>query len=434
MLKPVSFTNDGSTAFLSGPLAVVSFGETATKGAGLYHKPVNTDAKPYSFWGADNKRPHTIITAVSNNVVASSGLQWLVDAFYGGGLVTYQRNIIDGKESFFRFDFPEFEAFRRENNFDNVIEATLNDAVYFKMPVAEFYLGRGKYAKKIVQVNALDASSCRWGKMDFTSRMISKLYYSAQFPDPKSYEIDETNVFDRLKPAKNAKFVLPAAYMGPGRFVYPWAPWHSIVDSGWLDISNNIPGVKANLLKNNMSIKYHIKIPKTYWSDKYKNWDKQTPDEQRKLRQSEMEKMNEFLTGKQNVMKAFFSHYSVGRDGKAMPGWEIIKIDNAITDGTLSTDQSEANAMILFALNIDPTLKGAGLPNTKNSSGSGSDKREAKEIFISNLGLSRRRFLSWVYFIRDFNGWDPSMEFGFRDTILTTLDKNPTGTEKTLSA
>ena len=434
MLKPVSFTNDGSTAFLSGPLATVSFGELASAGVGLYHKPVNTDSKPYSFWGADNKRPHTIINAVSKNVVAASALQWLVDAFYGGGLVTYKRDIVDGKESLNRVDFPEFEQFKIDNIFDSVVEAALTDQVYFKMPVLEFYLGRGKYAKKIVQVNALDAASCRWGKMDAKKRVVSGMYYSAQFPDPLSYEIDSTFVYDRLNPYANLKFVLPPSYMGPGRFVYPWAPWHSIVDSGWLDISNNIPTVKANLLKNNMSIKYHIKIPKTYWSDKYKNWDKQTPDEQRKLRQTEMENMNSFLTGKENVMKAFFSHYTVGRDGKAMPGWEITKIDNAITDGTLSTDQSEANAMILFALNIDPTLKGAGLPNTKNSSGSGSDKREAKEIFISNLGLARRRFLNWVYFIRDFNQWDASMEFGFRDTILTTLDKNPTGTQKTLSA
>jgi len=38
-----------------------------------------------------------------------------------------------------------------------------------------------------------------------------------------------------------------------------------------------------------------------------------------------------------------------------------------------------------------------------------------------------------LYFLRKFNEWPRDMEFGFKDTILTTLDKNPTGTEKTLS-
>jgi len=434
MIRPVKFTNDGSTAILTGPSAVVSFPEiSASRQSSLYHKPLNTAGKPWSFWGIDDKRPQNILQATSENVVASSGLQWLIDAFYGGGLVTFQRNIENGKEVYLRKDFPMFDEFRRESMLDQVIEATIADMVYFKMPMPEFYLGRGGMANKIVFAKALDASSCRWGKMDINSRTIKEMYFSAQFPAPKPEEIDQTFVYDPRNPTKSKKFVVRTGYLGPGRFVYPWAPWHSIIDSGWLEISNNIPGVKQSLLKNNISIKYHIKVPKSYWEDKYKNWARMSADEQRKLRQEEMERMNEFLSGKENVMKVFISHYGTDRTGKALPGWEIDKIDNNLQEGALSVDQTEANAMIMFALNIDPTLKGAGLPNTKHSSGSGSDKREAKEIFISHLGLARRRYLSWLYFVRDFNQWPANMEFGFKDTILTTLDKNPTGTEKTLS-
>ncbi len=434
MLRPVRFTDDFETAILEGPSALVSFPDIAEKRqSSLYHKPINTGGKDWSFWGTDDRRPQNILTATSKNVVASSGLQWLIDAFYGSGLITFEKNLEDGKESLMRKDFPEFEEFRKSNIIDAVLEASITDMIYFKMPVIEYYLGNGALKSKIVHVQALDASSCRWGKMDPRSHVIDRMFFSAQFPAPKPEELDETNVFDRFNPLKHNKFVVRHGYLGPGRFVYPSAAWHSIIDSGWLDISNNIPGVKQSLLKNNMSIKYHIKIPKSYWDDKYKNWARKTADEQRDLRQSEMNRMNEFLSGKDNVMKVFISHYGTDRSGKTLPGWEIIKIDNSIQDGTLSIDQTEANAMIMFALNIDPTLKGAGLPNTKNSSGSGSDKREAKEIFLSNLGLARRRYLSWLYFIRDFNEWPEEMEFGFKDTVLTTLDKNPTGTQKTIS-
>ncbi len=434
MISPkIKISDDGSTAFLSGAQAIVSLPEIGAKESKFYWKPENNQ-KDWAYWGDDDKRPQNILEASGKNVVASSGLEWLINAFYGGGLVTYQRTIENGKEQLFRKDFQVFEDFKDENFFDEILEQLITDSMFFGMKIPEFYLGRGKYAKKIVKVNALDASFTRWGKMNPGNRKITKLYYSAQFPEAKPDEIDFSPVFDITKPFVNQKFVHRSRYVGPGRIYYPKRPWHSIIDSGWIDISNNIPGVKQSLLKNAMSIKYHIKIPKTYWSDKYKNWDRLTPEDQKKMRQEEMLRMNDFLTGKENVMKTFFSHFAIDRMGKAIPGWDIIKIDNAITDGTLTIDQAEANAMILFALNLDPTLKGAGLPNNKQSAGSGSDKREAKEIFVSNLGLQRRRFLDWIYFLKKYNDWPREMEFGFKDTILTTLDKNPTGTQKSLSS
>jgi len=435
MIKPkITISDDGSTAFLSGAQAIVSLPEIGTKETLPYWKPVNQQ-KDWAFWGESDDRPQKILEVISKNVVASSGLEWLVNAFYGGGLVTYRKKIENGKELLNREDFPEFEDFKNQNFFDEILENLITDTLFFGMKVPEFYLGRGKYAKKIVKINALDTSFSRWGKMDPARRKINKLYYSAQFPDAKPEQIDWSPVFDIRHPYKYQKFVYRSRYVGPGRIYYPKRAWHSIIDSGWIDISNNIPTVKQNLLKNAMSIKYHIRIPKSYWSDKYKNWDKLTPEDQKKLRQEEMQRMNDFLTGKDNVMKTFFSHFAVDRrTGKEIPGWEIIKIDNSIPDGTMTIDQAEANAMILFALNLDPTLKGAGLPNNKQSAGSGSDKREAKEIFVSNLGLQRRRFLDWLYFLRKYNEWDAEMEFGFKDTILTTLDKNPTGTQKSLSA
>ena len=433
MTNNIQISDDGSTAYLSGVSAVVSFPEVGAKESLMYWKPENTN-KEWAYWGSDDKRPQNILEVVEKNVVASSGLEWLINAFYGGGLVTYRKSVESGKETYHREDFTEFEDFKEDNFFDEVLEALITDLMFFKMPVPEFYLGRGKYANKIVKINSLDASFSRWGKMEPGRRTINKLFYSAQFPDAKSHQIDHSPVFDIRNPYKNKKFVYRSGYVGPGRLYYPRRAWHSIIDSKWIDISNNIPEVKQSLLKNAMSIKYHIKIPKSYWQDKHKNWDKQTPEKQKEIRQEEMQQMNDFLTGKANVMKTFFSHYAVDkRTAKEVPGWEIIKIDNTIPDGTLTIDMAEANAMILFALNLDPTLKGAGLPNNKQSAGSGSDKREAKEIFISNLGLQRRRFLDWLYFLRKFNEWPRDMEFGFKDTILTTLDKNPTGTEKTLS-
>jgi len=63
------------------------------------------------------------------------------------------------------------------------------------------------------------------------------------------------------------------------------------------------------------------------------------------------------------------------------------------------------------------------------NTGSGSDKREAFSILTSLFKTKREITLEPWYLIRDYNGWDPDLEGAFANTVLTTLDANPTGTQ-----
>jgi len=430
-IKNVEISDDGSVAYLRGPQALVSFDDNPTRAPQTiaYLKP-ESSRKIWAPWGSDDKRPATILEKVEKNVVASSGLQWLCEAFYGEGLITYERRIEGNREIIIPREFPEVKDFFKYCDITEYMEESIYDFIYFKNIFPEMYFGRGKYAETIVNLSNKEAAFSRWGVMNKKTRKIDRFYYSADFPGARQEQINQVPVWDKKRPTAFPKFIYRVRFASPGRTYYAKPAWHSVIDSGWLDVSNNIPKLKQSLLKNAMSLRYHIRIPKNYWSDKYKDYDKLTPDRQKEIRQEELEQMNEFLTGVENAGKAFISHYGIDkRTGNEIPGWEILKVDTSIPDGTLTTDQSEANAMILFALNIDPTLKGAGLPNNKQSAGSGSDKREAKLIFTSQLGMMRSRFLSPLYFIKQFNGWDEKIEFGFRDIVLTTLDKNPAGIE-----
>ncbi len=155
MISPrVKISDDGSTAFLSGASAIVTLPEIGIKESQMYWKPANLGGQPWAFWGPSDSRPQDILTAVKKNVVASSGLEWLINAFYGNGLVTYQKEILDGKEKLNRVDFPKFEIFKQENFFDELLEALLTDFHYFGMKVPEMYLGQGKYAQKIEVLTA----------------------------------------------------------------------------------------------------------------------------------------------------------------------------------------------------------------------------------------------------------------------------------------
>jgi len=94
-------------------------------------------------------------------------------------------------------------------------------------------------------------------------------------------------------------------------------------------------------------------------------------------------------------------------------------------------DSQAANSEILFALGVDPCLIGAGIPGGKLGAGSGADKREAFWMLNAEMGVYRQISLEPLYFIRDFNGWDPEIQFDYVTVDTSqTQDQHPTKTEK----
>ena len=84
------------------------------------------------------------------------------------------------------------------------------------------------------------------------------------------------------------------------------------------------------------------------------------------------------------------------------------------------------------AIGIDPALIGAATaPGGALGAGSGSNIRESYWMLNSDMGSDRAVSLAPLYFIRDFNKWDPLIQFDYVmvDTSQTQ-DQHPTKTEK----
>ena len=95
-------------------------------------------------------------------------------------------------------------------------------------------------------------------------------------------------------------------------------------------------------------------------------------------------------------------------------------------------EAAAANSEILVATGVDaPLIGGAGIPGGALGAGSGSDKREAFLIHQALSKTNRETTLEIFEFIQEYNKWDDTIVPGFENTILTTLDKNPTGMQKT---
>jgi len=67
--------------------------------------------------------------------------------------------------------------------------------------------------------------------------------------------------------------------------------------------------------------------------------------------------------------------------------------------------------------------------------GSGSDKRVAFNIFVATHKFLQHLLLEVLNLVRDYNGWDPDLEFRFLTPQINTLDtKSETSASPTPNA
>lgn len=441
----VEFDMNTGTGFLhdSNAIVTVSGGSLAAPGAKPTNpKPRNVlSGKLYADWGATNNLPQELIDALSKSTVAASALQFKIKSIYGKGVVPVRVSMDDnGKETITRVDDPAILEFFKKNDIRKFLREMITDYVWFGNVFPEVILN--KRGNRIVRIYSNEAAYCRWGKIDQSSGRIEKCYVSANWPTPRKEEVVEVAVADPYDPIASIqngsayKYILPVSCPSPGKSYYQNASWHGAYTNGWIDVANEIPRFKKALFKNQLSIKYHIKIPYEYWERKFKEkGDKLSPEEQKAIINTELAALNDFLRGSDNAAKSFISHF--GTDPvtkKELAGWSIEAIDDKMKEGKWLPDSAAANSEILFAMQVDPSLFGVGMPGGaySGSAGSGSDKRESFLIQTALLQTDRDTILEPLHIVRDFNGWDSDIEFRFIDSILTTLDKGK-GTEKVLS-
>jgi hypothetical protein len=148
------------------------------------------------------------------------------------------------------------------------------------------------------------------------------------------------------------------------------------------------------------------------------------------IRKQLTEAIDEHLSGNKNAGKSIQVTKFKDREGKWVDGIEIEEIGTKNNgEGIGILDASAGNQEIMSAIGTDTSLMGAGIPGSKLGDSGGSNKREAFSILNALFKTKRETTLEPWRILRDYNGWDENLEGDFAVTELTTLDKNPTGTE-----
>lgn len=400
-------------------------------------KPATDNSEPVPFtlamvdtialWGLDNLFPQHIIELAEQNTELPSLLDWKSRAAQGKEILPYNRvwNPKTKELDEVLIEDPEILQFFTSIPTKRYMREAYNDFFWFWNVFPD--LIKNEAGDKIVYLGCHDASWCRWhlanDKGEVDTCTVSSYWPNGQYGDPRYFQEHpvvnpyQWDVADALK--KNTaikRFVYPISYPSPGKAYYQLAPWDGIRLSGWLELASKIPEFKMARMKNQMDIKYLIKIPTNYWPAVYSNWDTMTYEEQLAKKTQKLDQLNKQLTGVENAGKSILNEVGYDASGNILPGWDISVIEDQLADGAYNEDSAEASAHLLRALGLDGTLVGAG-PGRDLNAGGGSDKLIAFNMYCALQSPYRDVVLEPFYFIAKYNGWTDKYPLFFVKTV-----------------
>jgi hypothetical protein len=396
---------------------------------------VDNTAAEWILWGDSNDYPQTVIDKCAANTIIPSTVAWKANQLASCELETgYHKVQEDGSKKFVSFSLPEIDEFIEANSLDLFVEETLRDLFWWNMAIAD--IGLNPSRNKIVSLVSQDMTECRFSKQNPTTGLKDFIFLSANWPTTDKNYISKLRSLDpyydvqgQITNGKDVRYAFPLFLSVPKRKAYQDAPWHSIINSKWLDITDKIPKLKAKLMDNQMHIKYVIHIPLSWWIWKYKNWNNLKAEEQVAKQAEELAKFNSIFTGVDNVGKTIMATYNDSQQGRDYAKWEIKELTARFDSNMYIEDSQEASSHILYALNVDGTLIGNS-PGKQMGAGSGSDKRSAYNIFILANRIYQKKVVTPLNAISTYNGWkSPTGEkivFQFKNEMLSTQSEQST--------
>ena len=392
-------------------------------------------------WGENNEFPEDALTWIEKNTVLSSGLLYKNKVLMGQGVfaakVTGYNE--DGTEQLEVYDNPEVKKFIESRMVRKYLSAAQRDLEKFGMgyPIIQF----NEDGDKAVNIYVQNARSCRWEKPKKNNVITHCIITDWRNPSngQRVDVLDKNNpdlhmeILQENKKTKSLNIIYPLENYFGNNYYYQIPAWYVAYNAGWMDISASIPSFLKKVYENQISWKWHIKIPYAYWEKKYPENSYKNVEDRKTDIQAEMNSIEENLTGTDNAHKAIFTMFEIGAGGKPEEQWDIQTLDNKYKTDQQMIESAVADSNILFAINVNPTVMGAGLPGAGPYAGKtgGSDIRESFLVNVALTWLDRQNILDPLELMLEINGFK-DVELRFRNTILTTLDTGA-GTDKVVS-
>lgn len=394
-------------------------------------------------WGRDNAFPDLAVRMVRETTVLNTGLKFIRNFTMGQGIFACRVKGYDddGNELLEPYNDSKVQQFVSCRQTRRMMEGVIRD--YLKTGCSCVQFVPDGYGR-ITGLNTINAVNFRHTVPDQYGR--HNTVVSAYFPmQANSYpydvlpalpEFNAESYADALCMARKMKkgFVMPVRDSWSNDPIYSEPIWLPAYICGWVDIAHMVPAFLKRAYRNQITWKWHVQIPYSYWDARYpKEKYKDTKQRERDI-QKDMDEMEINLCGLENAEKPLFTHYAVNEmNGKVEEEWKITALDNKYKGGENLVTSAAANSEILFAIMVNPNVLGAGMPGgTYAGNQGGSNIREAFLVNIANAWIDRQNLLDPLQIYLHINNVPADVQLRFRNTVLTTLDTHA-GTAKTLS-
>lgn len=381
---------------------------------------VKTAGYELARWGNNNIRPQEILKLVRENHIKPALLRTERDFLMGSRLGLFSAKIEDGKRVLTHAEDTDMMEWAEAVDLDSYWFKVCTNWVHFANVVSYATLD---LSKKIDFLDVIDCDQARKGV--FQKGEIRQVFVHPDWrANPAKGDVTVVPIYDRKNPTKTASFAywVMDAVVGQRYYAYP-AWWGT---EKWTGISNKIPRFHDSGLDNGYNIKYKIGVP---WEYVLKfTGGKEDPELIKKAKETIAIEMDTWLSGTENVNKAFIMYQFVDAQGRPIPGWDIEPLDNKNTDEQYIKLDDHANINQASGHMIDPSL--AGIDTGRGLGKSGSELRLTYDLQIALRTPQPRQkcleFLNKV--VIPLMGWkDKGIFWGVEDVQMTTLDKNPTG-------
>lgn len=420
---PVLFSTPGANSTLPTPL--------------IPSREEKAESLIIAEWGENNDFPEKARLAKESNPDLVSALDWKARALYAGGLSFEIRDRFShepleiGSSPKLKTLAWEIDQFKYLNR-HYLLQASIDFYDLYNV-FPQLILSEDR--SKITRIAAITAANCRYkrrGENGLLSSVLIHPLWSEWNSNKDDDRLKTVQIIDPLystpveiKEDKSGplKYMFPVSYP-TGKNYYQLPHWWSVKVSKWLNFGNMIPETKETILKNISLIRYHIQMPDYWMPERYSRWITMTDAEKKKAIEAEFKIINDVLTQPKNAGKSIFTMFKI-MQGKDYGGWKIEAVDDKMKDGALLADSSEATIKVFAATSIDPSLHGL-IPGAGGSNRSGSDKREALNIYMSLTQAHEDILLDPWHWTSYFNNWNDEnhyVHWYLKRPILQTLNQ-----------
>lgn len=383
-------------------------------------------------WGKNNLMPYYNRQLIADSDTKQQLINTDVDLACGKGLVFYREVDKDG-DGLRDIEYvinQQLEDWRDEWMLEEFFSETMQDLKEFGNSWCEFILSRDK--SRVNSLFSLDAVDCRLevpktGKFSKNVFLADWKYHSLREDMIATVPLLNKRMTDLGKGPTKVAAHLKLHYSGQP--FYSLTEWYG--SKTWTEVSTFIPKFHLSGLKGGYTLRYHIKIPISYLEERVaalKANGKTEADAVKAVKAQIQEELDAVLSGAENAQKAFTSWVN---DRVPNPvEWKIEKIETDLKDDSYIALSDAADKKHARGHNMHPVLAGI---ETSGSLSSGSEILNLVNFHTAyKTPRYRRAALRPIQAVMKMNFpdlWAQGYRIGVEDVKLTTLDKNPTGTQ-----